>query len=130
MSDFDDSISVGDKIKVKHMSATHENGIVGDTLYVYEGDKRESIEDKEGTLQTNNITTDGKTLKKNKKLNVIQIEENTKITRISGKTKNRDILKSQREKDDGVNIGSVDIRGTNIKNVKTYRRNNQYIVEE
>jgi len=113
------------------MATTHENGIVGDTLYVYEADKREVVKDKEGALNINNIHIDAKTLRKNGKLTVTQIEENTKIKRVSGLTKNRDILKSkQRRKPEGVEIGTIDISNKNIKNVKTYRRNNQYVVKD
>lgn len=130
-SGFDDCISVGEKIKIKHMANTHENGIVGDTLYVYEADKRETIKDKKGALNINNVHIDAKTLRKNKKLKVTQIEEDTKVRRISGKTKNRDILKSQeKNKEDGIEIGTIDISNTNIKNVKSYRRNNEFRIED
>ena len=128
---FDDGISIGEKIKIRHMAITHKNGVVGNTLYVYEADKREVVKDKEGALNVNNIHIDAKTLRKNGKLKITQIEENTKIKRISGLTKNRDILKSQqRKKSEGVEIGTVDISNTNIKNIKTYRRNNQYIIKD
>ena len=130
-SGFDDGMNIGEKIKVRHMSNTHKNGIVGNTLYVYEADNRETIIDEEGALRTNSIHTDEKTLKKNRTLDIVQVQENIKIKRISGKTKNRDILKSQKkDRNKGVNIGTVDIRNTNIKKVKTYRRNNHYRIEE
>ena len=130
-SGFDDGINIGEKVKTRHMASTHKNGVVGDTLYVYEADKRETIVDKEGTLQTNSVITDEKTLKKNRRLEVVQVQENVKIKRVSGKTKNRDILKSQRKnKNRSIKIGTIDLRGTSIKKVKTYRRNNNYRIED
>ncbi|CAA6801376.1 MAG: Unknown protein [uncultured Sulfurovum sp.] len=131
---FDDgiseSITIGDKTKIKHMARTYKNGIVGDTLYVYEADKRDIVEDKEGALKINTVETNSKTLKKNRKLTVVQITENSNIKRISGKTKNRDVLKSQEKEKEGVTLGLINIENTRIKNVKAYRRNNHIIIED
>lgn len=130
-SGFDDGVSIGEKVKIKHMATTHQSGVVGDTLYVYEADKRETVKDKEGDLHTNSVHTDARTLRKNRKLNVSQTQENTTVRRVSGLTKNRKILKSQSEKrTKGIEIGKVDLRNTKIKNVKTYRRNNHYRIEK
>jgi len=121
---FDDSIAIGEKVKIRHMAKTHKNGVVGDTLYIYEANRKVKIKDRAGALNVNTVRTDGKTLRKNRKLNVTHIQENTRIRRVS---KNR--VKNRRAKSNGVSIGEIDIRGTKIKNVKTYRRNNQYIIK-
>ena len=121
---FDDTIAIGEKIKIKHMAKTHKNGVVGDTLYIYEANKKVKIKDRAGALNLNTVRTDAKTLRRNRKLNVTHFQENTRIRRVS---KSR--IRHRRDKGNGVNIGGVDIRGTKIKNVKTYRRNNQYTIK-
>ena len=121
---FDDTSSIGEKVKIKHMAKTHKNGVVGDTLYIYEANRKVKIKDRTGALNINTVRTDAKTLRKNRKLNVTHIQENTQIRRVSNK---RD--KNKRAKGNGVSIGGIDIRDTKIKNVKTYRRNNKYTIK-
>lgn len=125
---FDDSITIGEKVKIRHMAKTHKNGVVGDTLYIYEANRKVKIKDRGGALNVNMVRTDGKTLRKNRKLNVTHIQENTRIRRVS-KNRVRNRVKNRRAESNGVSIGEIDIRGRKIKNVKTYRRNNQYIIK-
>jgi len=126
---FDDEISIGDKVKIRHMAKTHKDGVVGDTLYVYKENKKIKIKDKEGALNINTIKTDGKTLRKNGRLNVTHIQENTRINRVSKHKTRLKYLKYKRDKNNGVSIGEIDIRGTKIKNVKIYDRNNHYRIK-
>ena len=127
---FDDSLSTGEKVKIRHMAKTHKNGVVGDTLYVYEANKKVKIRDREGALNINTVRTDGKTLRRNRRLNVTHIQENTRIQRASQyRNRMRPHRRGRRTEQGGVSIGNIDIRGTKIKNVKTYRRNNQYIIK-